>query len=501
MNCPKCNQENANDAKYCTECGTPLSKVCENCGKPTQWTTKFCSECGNKFPAFNLKVEYYKRKMHFYDDIIICVSKNGKYIIARNRDKYNLLNICTLAPVLDFELDDVNLVYINNGLEEYNFIVAKKNGLWGILNPTTGNVICNFDYEDCILVNYEGDYRLNGTVILKVNGKWGKVNGNTGQIILPFIYDEIYDHALDDSHNDFDLLKYDGYWGVIASGEQIVPFEYIKLGYRVVDRWGYLNDYGTNDESIPPSQHKNGKWGIINIYNGVIALKPEYEEIQPFEDNTYKVRKGTKWGVVNNNDGKTVLPCEYELIDIFSKSSDYKVKHEGKWGVISSSGRFVLECEFHEIIEWGNDFKWDVYKLQKDHKWGLYYDGTIVLACEFDEIIDYGNCYIMRKGGKWGITTNKRILLACEYDEIEKCRGKGAYYKVRKGHKLGVVSDCGEVLLCEYDELLFNDYSADITMRKGGKWGKVIFRYHKFLPPERFDYDCIYSEDEIKRIR
>ena len=98
----------------------------------------------------------------------------------------------------------------------------------------------------------------------------------------------------------------------------------------------------------------------------------------------------------------------------------------------------------------------------------------------------------MRKGGKWGITTNKRILLACEYDEIEKCRGKGAYYKVRKGHKLGVVSDCGEVLLCEYDELLFNDYSADITMRKGNKWGK--YSHSQW-------YDCIYSEDEIKRIR
>lgn len=399
MNCPKCNQENVNDAKYCTECGTPLFKVCESCGKPTQWTTKFCPECGDKFPVFDLKVEYYKRKMHFYDDIVICVSKNGKYIIAQNKDKYKLLNICTLAPIFDFEFEDIKLLYINNGLlDEHNFIAAKKEGLWGLLNPITGGVICNFDYEDCILVDYEGDYRLNGTVILKVNGKWGKVDGNNGKVILPFIYDEIYDYALDDYHKDFDLLKYDGYWGVIASGEQIVPFEYIKLGYRVVDRWGYLNDFGTNDESIPPSQHKNGKWGIINIYNGEIILKPEYDEIEPFGDNTYKVRKGAKWGVTNNCNGKIVLECEYDDVENFERGT-YKVKKKGKWGLAN-------------------------------------FDGTLLLAYEFDDL----------------------------------------YYEI-------------------------NIQGFAFTMRKGDKWGKVIYDplYASYGPSTK--YDCIYSEDEIKKLR
>lgn len=523
MNCPKCNQENVNDAKYCTECGTSLFKVCENCGKPSQWTTKFCSECGNKFPPFDLIVEFYKRKMLFYDDIIICVSKNGKYIIARNKDKYKLLNICTLAPVLDFELDDINLVYINNGLEEYNFIAAKKDGLWGILNPITGDVICNFNYEDCILVNYEGDYRLNGTVILKVNGKWGKIDGNTGQVILPFIYDEIYDSALDDYHNDFDLVKHDGYWGVIADGKQLIPFEYIEIGYRVNDRWGYLNDWATNDSCIPPSLYKSGKWGIVNIYNGETILRPEYDEIILFEDDKYKVRKGERWGVVNNHDGKTVLTCEFEQIEIIRRSGDYKVKKDEKCGIVSSNGKIVIECKYDDIVEWGDYddilygqyVKKHVYKLQYENKWGISSDGVLILKCEYDEInqrfyqeVEYGlydekrivskYYYIMRIEDKWGLCTNCRIELPCVYDEIEEC---GRYFKLRKGNKLGVGSKNGEVLPCEYDEIFFNEYSSDITMRIGGKWGKVVYRYHKFLPPERFDYACIYSEDEIKKLR
>ena len=395
MNCPKCNQENVNDAKYCIECGTPLLKVCENCGKLTQWTTKFCPECGDKFPVFDLTVEYYKRKMNFYDEINIVNSAEGKYVLVKNRHKYKLLNVHDLKQTTPYEFEDIGR-YVE--LNDYNFVLVKKDALWGLINPMNGQIICDFKYDDYILVYLEGTYTSNGTVLLKEKGKWGKVDGNNGKVILPFIYDEIYDYGLDDYHNDFDLLKYDGYWGVIASGEQIVPFEYIKLGYRVVDRWSYLNDFGTNDESIPPSQHKNGKWGIINIYNGEIILKPDYDEIESFGDNTYKVRKGVKWGVINNRNGKIILECEYDELENFERST-YKVKKRGKWGLANS-------------------------------------DGTLLLAYEFDDI----------------------------------------YYEI-------------------------NIQGFAFTMRKGGKWGKVIYDplYASYGPSTK--YDCIYSEDEIKKLR
>jgi Putative virion core protein (lumpy skin disease virus) len=49
--CPSCNAENAQGAKFCTECGTKMAaeKVfCANCGIELPGTAKFCTECGTK---------------------------------------------------------------------------------------------------------------------------------------------------------------------------------------------------------------------------------------------------------------------------------------------------------------------------------------------------------------------------------------------------------------------------------------------------------------------
>jgi len=45
VNCPNCGVENRADAKFCSECGSPLSLTCPN-GHPVAPTAKFCDECG-----------------------------------------------------------------------------------------------------------------------------------------------------------------------------------------------------------------------------------------------------------------------------------------------------------------------------------------------------------------------------------------------------------------------------------------------------------------------
>ena len=268
MNCPKCNNENLSAANYCTECGTALFKVCDKCGAKTSLNSKFCPGCGYQYPALDLRVEYYKRKMDFYDEILIGKCKDGKFVLVKDRQIYKFLSVDSLKPTIPYEFEDIGRF---EELDWCNSIIAKKDGLWGLINPLSGQIICDFKYEDYDLVYLQGSYDVNGTVLLKENGKWGKVDVEYGQVLLPFIYDEIYGSDLDFSgYNEFDLLKYNGYWGVVADGKQLIPFEYIKLGYRVYDRWGYISpQYGLNDDSIPPSQHKNGKWGtsiMVKLY-------------------------------------------------------------------------------------------------------------------------------------------------------------------------------------------------------------------------------------------
>jgi len=46
MQCPGCNIDNPDGAKFCSECGSKLSRVCPSCNTQTTPTAKFCAECG-----------------------------------------------------------------------------------------------------------------------------------------------------------------------------------------------------------------------------------------------------------------------------------------------------------------------------------------------------------------------------------------------------------------------------------------------------------------------
>src|SRR5262249_48787984 len=46
MKCPKCEHENAAEARFCEQCATPLGRTCSNCGSAVSPTARFCPQCG-----------------------------------------------------------------------------------------------------------------------------------------------------------------------------------------------------------------------------------------------------------------------------------------------------------------------------------------------------------------------------------------------------------------------------------------------------------------------
>jgi predicted ATPase/class 3 adenylate cyclase len=47
MKCPKCQFDNAKDAKFCNECGSRLELGCPKCGRTNRAGSKFCNQCGH----------------------------------------------------------------------------------------------------------------------------------------------------------------------------------------------------------------------------------------------------------------------------------------------------------------------------------------------------------------------------------------------------------------------------------------------------------------------
>jgi len=51
MECPKCQVENRQEAKFCLRCGTKLELQCPQCGKRLPRAAVFSDECGFRLAA------------------------------------------------------------------------------------------------------------------------------------------------------------------------------------------------------------------------------------------------------------------------------------------------------------------------------------------------------------------------------------------------------------------------------------------------------------------
>src|SRR5215467_5909176 len=51
MECPRCQAENREGARFCRECGALFGTVCSSCGAKVQAESKFCDSCGTPLAA------------------------------------------------------------------------------------------------------------------------------------------------------------------------------------------------------------------------------------------------------------------------------------------------------------------------------------------------------------------------------------------------------------------------------------------------------------------
>src|SRR5262249_60006620 len=47
MNCPQCQHDNRQAARFCEQCATPLAQLCSNCRMAVSLAAKFCHACGH----------------------------------------------------------------------------------------------------------------------------------------------------------------------------------------------------------------------------------------------------------------------------------------------------------------------------------------------------------------------------------------------------------------------------------------------------------------------
>lgn len=289
---------------------------CKHCGKEIDKNYVFCWHCRkrvNPISGIVFNDCWHNDVINAYT--VLGYSNSGSYLIGNLGVGFVILDKDKKKLVIDTIFEDI----IIQGRENVDSVLVKKNGKWGLVNPLKGIIICDFIYDDISML--EEDYDSGkGEITVYSNDLCGKIDGD-GNFILPIIYDEIRSRG---------RVKYQGLWGCVRNGEQIIPCEYIKLGGG--DEWWDPNKYEIENE---PSQHKNGKWGVIDA-DGRISLEFEYDEITIMYDDIYVMRKGDKWG---SKIGDFRFPCEFSLMDIKQAATAYLDDYQ--WTLYAENGRKI----------------------------------------------------------------------------------------------------------------------------------------------------------------
>jgi len=145
MECPKCQFENREGAKFCGECGHKFEIICPACGTKNQAENKFCDECGSKL---NLPLQQVPKDLSFDEKI----TKIQKYLpkgltekILSQRDRIE--GERKQVAVMFCDMEDFTPLSEILGIEKaysimdqvYEILIHKVHDYEGTVNEMTGD--------------------------------------------------------------------------------------------------------------------------------------------------------------------------------------------------------------------------------------------------------------------------------------------------------------------------------------------------------------------------
>ena len=209
----------------------------------------------------------------------------------------------------------------------------------------------------------------NGLANVSLNGKTGCID-KTGKIVIPIIYDYITPFY----QNYVTTASIDGKVSLINTKGQLLfepkfqnidfnsendmfPASYVDEDINI--KYVFINKKGEivlNTDYTGISSFHNGlatvsnlgKYGII-ASNGMEIVPPIYDEVYGLDEqgDTFQVCLKSKWGIVDKTQ-KEILKCEYDIIETYNNNI-YKISKDGKWGLFNKSSNKSTDIIYDDM--------------------------------------------------------------------------------------------------------------------------------------------------------
>ena len=351
-----------------------------------------------------LSVEYEEIQLH---KIFILAKKGGFWAIFDEN--------CSLLS--SFEFDSITDFYTWHSSSWANWLLVKKDDLEGLYN-SDGHCVLKAEYE-----SIDTDKEL---LIVKRNGKYGLYD-KEGENLIDTQYDKIkplpngvnvivcieeksYIYCLLDKRLDkspyTSIRQLDENYLIVQSGEFYGLSDThgevrIPISFQGIDK--LKKGYSEYHPSIFRCD-LNGKVGAYSINDKRIVIATEFDNIEWWSQNVFKVKKGSKWGLYEIGKGY-LTEIKYDSISPYNNTK-ITVSFNLREGHISPKGEEICS----ESIELS-----DGYETKKFFsRWSLFKDSKMIIPYEHDDPIEIinDNLFKVNTGGKLGIkdSTNSYIF-------------------------------------------------------------------------------------------
>lgn len=226
------------------------------------------------------------------------------------------------------------------------------------------------------------------------NKKWGirKVNG---QLITAPEYDEInYKNGYFETKKEeaLGLLNPLGKELLSPQADEIKIYNDSLFFFKIGHRWGAVNHQGKQvleprfDNFAKAGTNfikllDNGKKYVFSLSYGRLITQGEYDNYYPFSKKYLIVKKNRQLGLIDYA-GNSILPIQYNEIQAYT-GERFRVNQQGKWGILDRSGEAIIPFDYQYIAP----LRTAVCVVRKNNKLGIVnIVGQEIIAPQYDRI-------------------------------------------------------------------------------------------------------------------